>query len=204
MKTAGLILFITIIAMAIFSCSKDDVDTTAPVITMLGKNPDTVIVKTVASYNDPGATALDDKDGNITNKIVVATNVNVNVVNHYLVYYDVEDKFQNLAEKKTRVVEVVSAAGNYDATSTCIGNATDSVMISAYSNNDSIIINNFYQSGTVIKAGLSNFKYVLVPITLTGGIIVNGDITASGTTLNGNYSLSGTGSGSCTSTFIRH
>jgi len=45
-------------------------DTMPPVITMLGVNPVSVTVG--ANYVDAGATALDDVDGNITNRITVA------------------------------------------------------------------------------------------------------------------------------------
>jgi hypothetical protein len=188
------------------SDAKDQVipsDTTPPVITILGKNPDTLIVKTVASYNDPGATASDDKDGDITSKIVVASNVDVNVVAHWLIYYNVEDNAHNLAVKQTRDVHVVKADGTYDATTTCIGNSTNSVTITSYSNNDSIIIYDFYTAGTIVKAGLNNHKYIIVPVVISG-ITVNGDLTASGTTLNGNITFTGSISGNCTSTFIRH
>jgi hypothetical protein len=188
------------------SDAKDEIipsDTTPPVITILGKNPDTVIVKTVASYNDPGATASDNKDGDITSKIVVASNVNVNVVAHWLIYYNVEDNAHNLAVKQTRDVHVVQADGTYDATSTCPLNSSTSVTITSYSNNDSIIINDFYTAGTTVKAGLNNHKYVIIPVVISG-ITVNGDLTANGTTLNGNITYTGTTSGSCTSTFTRN
>ena len=84
MKLNYFVYLITVSVCVFISCSKSK-DTTVPVITLLGKNPDTLIVKTIASYNDPGATANDAEDGNITSKIVVASNVNDTVVGHYLV-----------------------------------------------------------------------------------------------------------------------
>ncbi|HKR07169.1 MAG TPA: immunoglobulin-like domain-containing protein, partial [Bacteroidia bacterium] len=188
--------YLAVVMCVFMSCgdAKEEVipsDITPPVITMLGKNPDTLIVKTAASYADPGATAADDKDGNITSKIVVASNVNVSVPGHYLIYYNVEDNAHNLAPKLTRVVEVVKADATYDASTTCMGSTGNSVTITSYSNNDSIIINDFYAAGTVIKAGLNNYKYKIVPFLINGVITVNGDLTAAGTTLNGNVQLTG-------------
>jgi hypothetical protein len=208
MKTQSLILLAVTVSSMLLSCSKakDEItssDTTAPVITMLGKNPDTVIVKTAASYADPGATAADDHDGNITSKIIVATNVNINAPGHYLVYYNVEDNAHNLAPKLTRVVEVVTATATYDATSTCFGVPSGSITIVSNSTNDTITINDFYSTGTVIKAFLNNYKFQIIPITISGETI-NGDLTANGTTLNGNIVLTGTIPGNCTSTFTRH
>jgi hypothetical protein len=208
MKTQSLILLAGTISCILISCSKAKeeiapTDTTVPSITMLGKNPDTLVVKTVASYSDPGATATDDKDGDITSKIVVASNVNVNTPGHYLIYYTVEDNAHNISTRLTRVVEVVQADASYDASSTCIGSSTNTVTITSYSNNDSITINDFYSMGSVIKAGLNNYKYKIVPIVMSG-VTVNGDLNASGTTLNGNITLTGAITATCESTFIRN
>lgn len=207
MKKYYVYYFIAVVCIFL-SCSKatDQVvssDTTPPTITMLGKNPDTLIVKTVASYTDPGATASDDKDGNITSKIVVASNVNVNVVSHYLIYYTVEDNAHNISTRLTRVVEVVKADATYDASYSCSGSTSNSIIITSYSNNDSIKIKNIFFSGDSVYAGLNNFKYKIVPMTVMGTTI-NGELTANGTTLNGNMTFTGTISGSCTGTFIRH
>ncbi|MEP7170511.1 MAG: immunoglobulin-like domain-containing protein [Bacteroidota bacterium] len=210
MKTQSLILIAGTVSCILISCSKakDQVapsDTTPPVITLLGKNPDTLIVKTVTSYNDPGATASDDKDGDITNKIVVAPQgYDFTKTGSFIIYYNVEDNAHNLAEKLKRTVMVVAAAATYDATSTCIGSSGNSVTVTSYSNNDSIIINDFYASGSVIKAGLNNYKYKIIPVLINGLITVNGDLTAKGTTLNGNITFTGATSGNCTSTFVRH
>jgi len=52
-------------------------DTTPPVITLIG-NPE-ITVETGSIYSDPGATATDDVDGDITAHIVVAGSVNTAV-----------------------------------------------------------------------------------------------------------------------------
>ena len=198
-KFIPLVLFIA--AVSLYGCGKQD--ETAPTISMNGKNPDTLIVKTATSYNDAGCTAQDDVDGNITANIIVATNINVNIPNRYLIFYTAEDKAGNISEKLTRTVEVIKPDATYNATSTCTGSSSNSVTITSFSNNDSITINNFYSSGTVMKAGLNNYKYQIVPVTFLG-ITVNGEIAANGTTLNGNLSLTGSITGPCTFTFTRN
>ena len=53
-------------------------DTTAPVITLVGDNP--VEVYEGATYTDAGATASDDVDGDITSSIVVVNPVDTSVI----------------------------------------------------------------------------------------------------------------------------
>ncbi len=81
-------------------------DTTAPVITILGSNPATIIVGT--TYTDAGATANDNVDGNITANIITTNNVNNNAVGTYTVDYSVTDGAGNTASS-SRTVNVISA-----------------------------------------------------------------------------------------------
>ena len=84
----------------------DVVDTTAPVITLVGANPQTIEVGT--AYVELGATASDNYDGDITASIVIdATAVNTAVVGSYSVTYDVTDANGNAATQVTRTVDVV-------------------------------------------------------------------------------------------------
>jgi len=78
----------------------------APVITLLGDNP--LQIECGTAYSDPGATASDDLDGDISGSIVVdASAVNTSVTGSYVVAYDVSDSGGNAAEQVTRTVEVV-------------------------------------------------------------------------------------------------
>ncbi len=79
-------------------------DTTAPVITLLGDA--SVIVEAGTNYSDAGATALDDKDGDLTGAIVVGGSVNVNVPATYTLTYNVQDAVPNTAIQVTRTVIV--------------------------------------------------------------------------------------------------
>ena len=80
-------------------------DTTPPVITVLGSS--SVTVNVFSTYRDAGATATDNVDGNLTNKIVTTNPVNTSVLGIYLVTYNVKDKAGNAAIQKTRTVTVV-------------------------------------------------------------------------------------------------
>jgi len=100
--------FIPIFVVVLFistSCNKNK-DTSPPVITMIG---DTTIWHPLGQpYNDPGATALDEVDGDITDKIVTTSNVDVNVqAYNYWVRYNVEDEAGNKAEQVQRTVNVL-------------------------------------------------------------------------------------------------
>ena len=86
------------------SCNKEK-DTTPPEITMLG---DTIIWQEPGKpYVDPGATAWDEEDGDITNNIVTHSDVNVDVpAYNYHVTYNVEDAAGNRADEVVRTVHV--------------------------------------------------------------------------------------------------
>jgi hypothetical protein len=83
-------------------------DTTAPVIQLLGTSPVSLIVGN--SYQDAGATANDDVDGNITTRIVTNNPVNTAIVGTYIVTYDVRDSSGN-STRLTRSVEVEAREG---------------------------------------------------------------------------------------------
>ena len=85
--------------------SEDDEDTEEPVITIIGD--ESVSINQGSAYNDEGATAMDNVDGDITSQIVTENNVNTSESGYYTVIYRVSDSSGNTAEA-TRVVNVVS------------------------------------------------------------------------------------------------
>ncbi len=100
-------VFILLIFMAFVytACEKASDDTTPPVITIIGANP--VYSQLDSPYIDPGATAFDDADGDISSKIEVIEDVNIHVSGYnYYVYYNVTDEAGNEAEEKKRRVIV--------------------------------------------------------------------------------------------------
>ncbi len=83
---------------------KVDIDTLPPVITLLGDNP--MELNLHEKYNEPGATAEDNRDGDVTDKIIINNDdVDVDKNGVYKVVYTVSDAEGNKAEEK-RVVMV--------------------------------------------------------------------------------------------------
>jgi hypothetical protein len=81
-------------------------DVTNPVITLTG---DAVTAAFEGNaYNDAGATASDDRDGDISGNIVVGGTVDVNTVGVYTLTYDVSDAAGNAAAQVSREVHVVA------------------------------------------------------------------------------------------------
>ena len=78
-----------------------------PVITILGDNP--IIISAGSEYIDAGAIAYDEEDGDITNKIVPISTVNINIPGVYTVMYTVKDSDGNYANPKIREVYVVDS-----------------------------------------------------------------------------------------------
>ena len=66
-------------------------DTLAPVITLKGKQLDTILVN--ATYVDSGATAFDNIDGNITSKIIKTGTVNSAIAGTNILTYTVSDNW---------------------------------------------------------------------------------------------------------------
>ncbi len=77
-------------------------DQTKPVITLNGS--DTVRIEVFSAYTEDGATAMDNKDGNITNSISVSGTVNTNVIGTYTLTYLVIDQAGNKATKNRIVI----------------------------------------------------------------------------------------------------
>ncbi|CAH0122252.1 hypothetical protein PAE9249_04800 [Paenibacillus sp. CECT 9249] len=89
-----------------------EADTTKPVITLLGEP--VVHLPVGADYTDAGATALDDRDGDITDRIVTTvtssayglTAIDTSIPDVYTVHYNVSDAAGNAADEATRTVIV--------------------------------------------------------------------------------------------------
>lgn len=92
-----------------------DPDVTKPVITLLGEA--SVQLENGASYTDAGATAADDRDGDITERIVAAITkdgesvltLDTSAAGTYLYHYNVTDTAGNAAAQVSRTVTVGEA-----------------------------------------------------------------------------------------------
>lgn len=89
-------------------------DTEAPVITLTGAA--TITLTVGDSFTDPGATATDNVDGNLTSSIVVTGSVNTSVEGTYTLNYNVSDAAGNTATQVSRTVNVNAAS-----TGSCAG-----------------------------------------------------------------------------------
>ena len=78
-------------------------DVTKPVITIKGSN---IAHEQGTSYADPGATAVDNIDGDITSSVTIENNVDITTAGSYEVIYSVSDSAGNKADQKTRTVVV--------------------------------------------------------------------------------------------------
>jgi hypothetical protein len=85
----------------------DDNENSPPVITIIGDNPLTVFQN--GTFTDPGATALDEEEGDLTLQIIVNGDTVVTAtLGDYDVIYNVQDS-KGATDSKTRVVSVVPA-----------------------------------------------------------------------------------------------
>ncbi len=89
---------------------EDPLDTTKPVITLLGDENVTLTVGD--TYIDAGATATDDVDGDITANIKTTSDVNTSAEGIYTVTYEVSDLAGNDADVVTRRVMVNAKPGS--------------------------------------------------------------------------------------------
>lgn len=81
-------------------------DAIPPEITVIGGIAE---ITQGSTYNDEGATATDNIEGNISDKIIISDNLNINVPGVYYVTYNVSDSIGNAAIEKTRTVKVKPA-----------------------------------------------------------------------------------------------
>ncbi len=91
--------------VSLFACSSEEKDKTPPVITLDGLNP--FYLSKDSTYTDPGYSAQDDKDGDITAKVEVSGTLDISTEGTYYKYYNVKDEEGNAAEEKVREIRVV-------------------------------------------------------------------------------------------------
>jgi len=106
---------LTLLSGIFTGCSKDD-DTEAPVVTILGDNPYQLAVGSVFNLsNDPGATASDNEDGDLTDDLVPDySELNLNVAGEYEVHYEIADNAGNIGDEH-RLMYVTHTGAQIDA-----------------------------------------------------------------------------------------
>ena len=144
-------------------------DTTAPVITLIGAS--TINLNIGDTYNEQGATATDNVDGNLTSSIVITGTVNTASAGTYFVNYNVSDSSGNAANQVTRTVNVQA-----DATPpviTLIGASTINLLVG----------DTYNEQGATATDNIDG--------NLTSSIVITGTVnTASAGTYFVNYNVS--------------
>ena len=109
----SLTAIVTVLILGLSSCGvlepeeEEEKDTNAPTITLEGDNPDTIYAGT--GYDDPGCTADDPEDGDITSSVTVdydTLDTAEAEVGIYTITYSVSDKAGNSDDAKRKVVVI--------------------------------------------------------------------------------------------------
>ena len=110
-----ILLTLPILMLLFVSCDNDDDDLTSPIITLVGST--SIEVNLYSTYTDPGYSASDDTDGDITSLVVIGGDtVDTDTEGSYSVTYDVSDAAGNQAIQASRTISVVPNAVNAPAT----------------------------------------------------------------------------------------
>lgn len=106
MKKLGfLIITLGFTILTTTMCKKDAKDTTAPIITLKGSSQQFVAKDSI--YIEPGFTAIDDVDGDITNLVKTQDNIDIHTEGTYQKTYNVTDASGNPALEQTREIKVM-------------------------------------------------------------------------------------------------
>lgn len=118
-------------------------DVTPPVVTLKGANPLEIGVFQSFTANDPGATAMDTRDGDISSAIKISSNVDTSIVDTYTVVYFVYDQNSNYgrADRKVYVVDTSAPKINLIGNWHVVINVGDS-----YTDSGAVVSDNYYDS----------------------------------------------------------
>jgi hypothetical protein len=202
MKKIALICASVVLMAGIFAgCTKDN--TTKPTVTLNGAA--TIISSLNADFTDPGATAKDSKDKELTVTVTVTPAFNKDLAGDYVYTYSATDADGNVGEA-TRTVTVrndsYGLAGSYNATDdynndgTADYTWTETISVSSTVNNQLVFSKFAYYTGCALKINVSGntLSYPTSQMFLCGAgadqqnrtfSSITGDKT--GTTLTVNY-----------------
>lgn len=161
MKRLTFALSVVLAMLMVFSaCETDDLDN--PVITLVGGDME-IVLNDPDGFVEPGWTANDEQDGDLTNNVSVVGTVDVTKIGTYELIYSVSDKAGNKAQEK-RIVDVIvnqaTFAGIWSVNEEITGTNPDpnwnyTATVSASSSNTmALLISNF--------GGFSNFVATVI------------------------------------------
>lgn len=182
-----------------------------PVLTVNGKNPDTVLVN--ETYNDPGATAT-LIDGTAISVSTDTSQINTSTVGSFEIHYSASNEYGSATA--TRSVYVIIGQGNWLGNWTCTHNcdpilfplSQDPVIIAGASETEIVIDNMFNLIGGSVNGTLDD-QIITIPqqtVDITLGEIIlegSGAMSNSGNQIVIDYDFENTtpligGLGSCT------
>jgi hypothetical protein len=161
------LFWLTVSALLITACKKPD--ETAPVITLHGG---TISILIGGSYTDPGVSASDNKDGDLTSSVTVTNPVMVGQAGSYAIHYSVTDAAGNEGTADRTVYvnnHAMAFAGNYNVKDSIFGGAvtnyTDAIIASS-AVNDRLFASRFANKiyGAVFMDLDASFTNVNVPL----------------------------------------
>jgi len=176
------------------------IDRTPPLITLLGSS--TVQVTYGASFSDPGASATDAVDGNLTSYIQVFRPIQSASVGSYTLQYVVTDFSGNTSETLSRTVQVIKATPTITmpptASAITVGQSLSS---SGLSGGTASVPGTFaWTSPSAVPGSTGSYEFTFTPVdsanynTATGMV----SVTVNANPLTGwagNYGLSGANAG---------
>lgn len=179
-----LLAFAVLTAISITSCTEDD--TTPPVIAVLGDDPVDHLLNT--DYQDDGATAQDNEDGELV--VEVINNVDVDHIGTYLVEYSATDLSGNTGTE-SRTVNVIVEQISFDF-SWVVVDSVVGVGQGIYDYNcgidpsavelDKLLISNFGGFGTavIVNAYFDKFGNITIPSQQLTGVDPGSEGTVTG------------------------
>jgi hypothetical protein len=113
MKINFAVITAFVLSTTFIACQKEK-DENPPKVTITGKTSDRVLYP--KHYVDPGATAVDETDGDLTSSIVVHDNIDYNNPNiNYDIYYTATDKAGNEGNSGQRLIMLINLHTQFEA-----------------------------------------------------------------------------------------
>jgi hypothetical protein len=198
MKKMRFFLVAAIATMLVFSACETE-DLSAPMITLEGEAEIDIILGGDA-FLDPGATAFDEEDGDLTNNIIVTGEVDETMIGTYELVYNVSDQAGNKAVPVKRIVNVIveqdTYLGTWSVNEVITGDNPDpnwnyTATITASANETRLLIANFggFTTNFVANVDFDKFGNFTIPNQPLTGSGFTGTMEGMGTTSDDGMTL---------------